>query len=123
MERWSWIGVKKNKKGPQEQYLRAINTIMDEEKFRIKTYGFGELAQLYLPDANPMSASNRLRIWITRNKTLMDKLHNLGYVKKTRLLTPEMVKEIVAVIGEPWSFPTYYRKERSESQPECTDRK
>ena len=22
---------------------------MDEEKFRIKTYGFGELAQLYLP--------------------------------------------------------------------------
>ena len=71
---------------------------MDEEKFRIKTYGFGELAQLYLPDATPMSASNRLRIWITRNKTLMDKLHNLGYVKKTRLLTPEMVKEIVANI-------------------------
>jgi len=56
---------------------------------------------LYLPDATPMSASNRLRIWITRNKTLMDKLHNLGYVKKTRLLTREMVKEIVAVIGEP----------------------
>ena len=78
---------------------------MDEEKFRIKTYGFGELAQLYLPDATPMSASNRLRIWITRNKTLMDKLHNLGYVKKARLLTPEMVKEIVAVIGEPWSIP------------------
>jgi hypothetical protein len=26
---------------------------MDEEKFRIKTYGFGELAQLYLPDATP----------------------------------------------------------------------
>lgn len=74
---------------------------MDEEKFRIKTYGFGELAQLYLPDATPMSASNRLRIWITRNKTLMDKLYNLGYVKKARLLTPEMVKEIVAVIGEP----------------------
>ena len=31
----------------------------------------------------------------------LDKLHELGYVKKTRLLTPEMVKEIVAVIGEP----------------------
>jgi hypothetical protein len=25
----------------------------------------------------------------------------LGYVKRTRLLTPEMVKAIVAVIGEP----------------------
>jgi hypothetical protein len=74
---------------------------MDEGKFRIKTYGFGELAQLYLPDATPMSASNRLRIWITRNKTLMDKLHDVGYVKNTRLLTPEMVKKIVAAIGEP----------------------
>ncbi len=74
---------------------------MEEPKFRIKTYGFGELAQLYLPDATPMSASNRLRVWIRRNKTLTEKLHNLGYVKKARLLTPEMVKEIVAVIGEP----------------------
>ena len=55
---------------------------MHEDKFRVKTYGFGELAQLYLPDATPMSASNRLRIWITRHKTLMDKLHNLGYVKR-----------------------------------------
>ena len=43
----------------------------------------------------------RIPLSPTRNKTLMDKLHNLGYVKKTRLLTPEMVKEIVAVIGEP----------------------
>ena len=74
---------------------------MDERKFTIKTYGFGELAQLYLPDATPMSASNRLRVWIKRNKTLTDKLDKLGYVKKARLLTPEMVKEIVAVIGEP----------------------
>jgi len=74
---------------------------MDDDKFRIKAYGFGELAQRYLPDATPMSASNRLRIWITRNKTLMDKLEHLGYVKRTRLLTPEMVKAIVAVIGEP----------------------
>ena len=74
---------------------------MDERKFRIKTYGFGELAQLYLPDATPMSASNRLRVWIKRNKTLTDKLDKLGNIKKARLLTPEMVKEIVAVIGEP----------------------
>ncbi|MFM6998147.1 MAG: DUF4248 domain-containing protein, partial [Bacteroidota bacterium] len=33
---------------------------MDDEKFKIRAYGFGELAQLYLPDATPMSASNRL---------------------------------------------------------------
>jgi hypothetical protein len=75
--------------------------IIKKEEFEMRAYGFGELAQLYLPDATPMSASNRLRIWIKRNNTLTDKLDKLGYVKKARLLTPEMVKEIVAVIGEP----------------------
>jgi len=74
---------------------------MDDENFKIKVYGFGELAQLYLPDATPMSASNRLRIWITRNASLMDKLQSIGYMKGAKLLTPEMVKEIVGVIGEP----------------------
>jgi len=74
---------------------------MDYEKFKIRAYGFGELAQLYLPDATPMSASNRLRIWITRNESLMDKLQSIGYAKGLKLLTPEMVKEIVGVIGEP----------------------
>jgi hypothetical protein len=48
-----------------------------------------------------MSASNRLRIWITRNASLMDKLQSIGYMKGAKLLTPEMVKEIVGVIGEP----------------------
>lgn len=74
---------------------------MEDGKFKIKTYGFGELAQMYLPDATPMSASNRLRIWITRNTTLLMKLHSIGYIKGAKLLTPEMVKEIVGVIGEP----------------------
>jgi len=32
---------------------------------------------------------------------LTEKLLSLGYVKKARLLTPEMVKEIIAVMGEP----------------------
>jgi hypothetical protein len=74
---------------------------MEDEKFKIRTYGFGELAQLYLPNATPMSASNRLRIWINRNKTLMEKLQSIGYAKGVKLLTPEMVKDIVGVIGEP----------------------
>ena len=85
-------------------YLRkriSETCTMDDEKFKIRTYGFGELAQMYLPDATPMSASNRLRIWITRNSALMDKLRSIGYMKGAKLLTPEMVKEIVGVIGEP----------------------
>ena len=86
------------------QYVRkriSETCTMDDEKFKIRVYGFGELAQLYLPDATPMSASNRLRIWITRNVSLMEKLQSIGYVKGIKLLTPEMVKEIVEVIGEP----------------------
>jgi hypothetical protein len=86
------------------QYVRRRNAetcTMDDEKFKIRVYGFGELAQLYLPDATPMSASNRLRFWITRNSSLMDKLQSIGYAKGVKLLTPEMVREIVGVIGEP----------------------
>lgn len=74
---------------------------MRDEKFKIRTYGFGELAQLYLPETTPMSASNRLRIWIDRNSRLSERLRTLGWVKYSKLLTPEMVKEIVRVIGEP----------------------
>ncbi len=86
------------------QYMRRTNAetcTMEDEIFKIRVYGFGELAQLYLPDATPMSASNRLRIWIARNKTLMEKLRSIGYSKGVKLLTPEMVKEIIAVIGVP----------------------
>ena len=94
------MAVNWDKQNARRFRLRAKN-IMEEYKFRIKAYGFGELAQMYLPDATPMSASNRLQIWITRNKTLMEKLQSIGYLKGAKLLTPEMVKEIVLVIGEP----------------------
>ena len=35
---------------------------MEEKSFKIRSYGFGELAQLYLPDIHPKSASNQLRV-------------------------------------------------------------
>lgn len=72
-----------------------------EDTFKIRSYGFVELAQLYLPDILRDSASKRLRAWINGNPNLARTLSNLGYTSKIRLLTPEMVKEITRHLGEP----------------------
>lgn len=72
-----------------------------EDNFKIRSYGFQELAQLYLPDIQPRSASIRLRTWIDRNPALSIKLQELGFIRGCRILTPEMVREIVKIVGEP----------------------
>ncbi|WP_421754922.1 DUF4248 domain-containing protein [Croceimicrobium sp.] len=72
-----------------------------EDTFKIRSYGFQELATLYLPNIQPKSASIRLRVWINRNPQLSDRLEKLGLSRGCRLLSPEMVREIVSVLGEP----------------------
>ncbi len=72
-----------------------------EEKFRIRSYGFGELAQLYFPTITKKSASAQLRRWIKLSKTVMSELENYGYKSGIRLLTPAHVKVIVNEFGEP----------------------
>lgn len=72
-----------------------------EEKFRIRSYGFGELAQLYFPTITKKSASAQLRRWIKLSKTVMSELENFGYKPGIRLLTPAHVKVIVNEFGEP----------------------
>lgn len=67
----------------------------------IKSYGFKELAAAYLPDIQAKSASRRLRAWIQGNVALSRRLNELGYSSQTRVLTPEMVKEIFKSIGHP----------------------
>jgi hypothetical protein len=85
-----------------ENTLKKTNEyFMQLEAFKIRSYGFQELAQLYLPYIQPRSASARLKAWIKRNKNLHEKLYQVGFVKGCRVLTPEMVKVIVGVVGEP----------------------
>lgn len=72
-----------------------------EDRFKIRSYGFQELATLYLPNIQPKSASIRLKTWIERNPLLSNRLNELGFIKGCRILTPEMVREIIRVIGEP----------------------
>lgn len=81
--------------------LSQLNDNMQDQEFKVRSYGFQELAQLYLPGIQPRSASVRLRAWIDRNQGLSSRLEQLGFLKGCRILTPEMVKEIVGVVGEP----------------------
>lgn len=72
-----------------------------EDTFKIKSYGFQELATLYLPHIQPRSASNRLRIWINRNEKLKQELASHGYIKSGKILTPAMVSSIIQILGKP----------------------
>jgi hypothetical protein len=74
---------------------------MNDGEFRIRTYGFGELAQLYMPNISSKSASARLRAWIERNEVLHCELLETGFKKGLRTLTPEQVRLVVRFIGEP----------------------
>lgn len=75
--------------------------LLTEDNFKIRSYGFQELATLYLPNIQPRSASARLKIWITRNKSLVENLRDRGWVPGCKVLTPEMVRSIVNALGEP----------------------
>ena len=69
--------------------------------FKIKSYGYGELAQLYFPSISKKSASAQLRRWIKLSDTVLPMLKKLGYKPGNRLLTPAHVKVIVDEFGEP----------------------
>lgn len=72
-----------------------------EEKFKIRTYGFGELAQLYFPNITKNSASWLLTKWINQSNELQTKLTETGKKPKQRILSPIQVKLIVETFGEP----------------------
>ena len=74
---------------------------MNNESFKVRAYGFGELAQLYFPTITKKSASAQLRRWIKLSKTVMSELDHFGYRPGNRLLTPAHVKVIVNEFGEP----------------------
>jgi hypothetical protein len=72
-----------------------------EDKFKIRSYGYGELAQLYFPTISKKSASAQLRRWIKSSETVLPLLKSHGYKTGLRLLTPAHVKVIVEEFGEP----------------------
>ncbi len=74
---------------------------MNEEQFKVRAYGFGELAQLYFPNITKKSAAEQLRNWIGLNKKLKIELTINGHKPKQRVLTPIQVNLIVEEFGTP----------------------
>ena len=49
-----------------------------KEEFKIRTMGFGELAQMYNPSITAESASNMLRLWINKSKRLKNRISDFA---------------------------------------------
>ena len=75
---------------------------MNEETFKVRAYGFGELAQLYFPYLSKQCAANQLRRWIVGNIELKTKLIKTGYKPRKKILTPAMVDKIISEFGTPY---------------------
>jgi len=72
-----------------------------EETFKIRAYGYSELAQLYFPHITKKSASVQLRRWILLNKKLESELLQTGFKPGQTLLTTKQVKFILSEFGTP----------------------
>jgi hypothetical protein len=72
-----------------------------EKEFVIRSYGYCELAMLYFPNSTKKSASAQLGRWIRENEKLKIQWMELGFRPKKKILTPNQVKLIIDVFGEP----------------------
>lgn len=70
-------------------------------QFKIRSYGYGELAMLYFPNSTKRSATVQLRRWIVMNKKLKDSLLEIGFRPGQKLLTPLQVIVIIKFLGYP----------------------
>lgn len=69
--------------------------------FKSKSFGYSELACLYLPNLNKKSASNQFRNWINKNKQLKNALLEAGVQNRQKIFTPKQVQIIITYLGEP----------------------
>ena len=70
-------------------------------QFQIRTYGKGELAQLYAPHVTPSAACKKLMYWISLQPQLVEALKRYGLTPGSRTFTPIQVRLIVEALGEP----------------------
>ena len=68
---------------------------------KLRTYGKGELAQLYCPNITTAAARKKLMQWIHHYPHLMEDLHQAGFSDASRSFTPAQVRLIVEDLGEP----------------------
>ena len=71
------------------------------KKFRIKSFAFGSLAQVYYPDRNDRSAIRLFREELVKTRGLKEALEQVGYKPYCKVFTRGQVKVIVQFLGEP----------------------
>ena len=71
------------------------------DRFKIRTYGKGELAQLYCPYLSTSAARRKLMQWIELQPRLVEILYASGLTEHSKSFTPIQVKYIVEALGEP----------------------
>jgi len=72
-----------------------------DQPFTLRTYGFGELAQLYFPAVSAKTASTNLNNWIKAAPELSAALFAAGRRPGFKILSPAQVKLIIEAFGEP----------------------
>jgi hypothetical protein len=73
-----------------------------EKKFELRTFGFGELAQLYFPHVTKASASRMLSLWIYKSPELVTNLSELNWKKRSKYFTPKQVKVLIGHFDPPY---------------------
>jgi hypothetical protein len=73
-----------------------------DKTFEIRTFGFGELAQLYFPHVTKASASRMFSQWIYNSEELVKKLSDLNWKKRAKYFTPKQVKELIRHFDSPF---------------------
>jgi hypothetical protein len=75
---------------------------MDHKEFQVRTYGFGELAQLYFPHITKASASRMFSQWIHTCPELVQKLESASWKKRSKYFTPKQVKALIGHFDPPY---------------------
>lgn len=76
-------------------------TTPNQQKFTVRTYQFGELAQCYFPSNSPKGATQAFRRMIRGYRGLPEELAERGYSSGARVLPPRQVEAIISYLGEP----------------------
>lgn len=75
--------------------------IHDDLAVPVRSYSKQQLATLYFPAIESVSAVRTLMTWIRRNKQLADLLMHAGYNMYQKMFTPAQVNLIFEYLGEP----------------------
>lgn len=66
-----------------------------------KSWGVGELALLYFPEATPQGAYAQLRRWISYEPGLKERLLQAGWRPFRKIYTPKQAAILFECFGEP----------------------